>query len=73
MASRTQRLERRIARLRALQELPRYYLVGSLIEPIVIGVLVGLAAAVFGYAFNASDRLGSWLRGILGPYWVSTR
>ncbi len=70
MATRTQRLERRVARLRALREIPRYYLIGSLVEPLVIGVLVGLAAAAFGYAFDASDKLGAWLRSTLGPYWV---
>ncbi len=64
------RSEARIARLRALRELPRYYILGSLVEPIIIGVLVGLAAAIFGYAFSSSDRLGAWVRSVLGPYWV---
>ncbi len=51
-------------------ELRRLYVVESLVEPVIIGLLVGLAAAIFGIAFSASEAFGRVIRETLGVYWV---
>ncbi|AEM38689.1 Cl- channel voltage-gated family protein [Pyrolobus fumarii 1A] len=48
------------------------FILESLIEPLLIGLVVGLAAAVFGLLFSYYEEIGAAIRVLLGDYWLFT-
>ncbi len=40
----------------------------SIVEPMIVGLVVGVAAAIFGFLFSLYERSGAFVRSLLGDY-----